>query len=69
MRIKLKLLQVKKEKANELFTTIGYQLSQTTSAICFDDSIAYSIPNSSAPTSFQPCKIIPAKEAGIVMNV
>ena len=39
------IIAVHKEKAEKLFTTIGYQLPQTTSAFCFDDSIAYTDKN------------------------
>ncbi len=39
------ILAVHKEKAEKLFTTIGYQLPQTTSAFCFDNSISYTDKN------------------------
>lgn len=39
------ILAYNKEKTDELFTTIGFQLPKTTSAICFDNSIAYSLKN------------------------
>ena len=39
------IIAINIKKADELFTTIGYRLSQTTSTICFDDSIAYSTEN------------------------
>lgn len=39
------IIAYNKEKADKLFTTIGYQLSQTTSAICFDNSISYTTQN------------------------
>lgn len=44
------IIAVNKQKADELFTTIGYQLSKTTSAtICYDNSIAYSTQNVKHP--------------------
>lgn len=48
-RHKNQILAYNKEKADELFTTIGFQLPQTTSAICFNDSIAYSMENVNTP--------------------
>ncbi len=39
------ILAINKEKADKLFTTIGYQLSKTTSAIYFTNSIAYTMQN------------------------
>lgn len=44
-----KIIAYNKEKTDILFTTIGYQLSKTTSVICFDDSIAYSMKNVKYP--------------------
>ena len=43
------IIAVNEKKAEELFTTIGYQLSKTTSAICYDNSIAYSTQNVKHP--------------------
>lgn len=39
------VVAINEKKANELFTTIGYQLSKTTSAICFDSNISYTAVN------------------------
>lgn len=39
------IIAYNEEKTDRLFTTIGYQLPKTTSAICFDNSIAYSMQN------------------------
>lgn len=39
------ILAINKEKADKLFTTIGYQLSKTTSAIYFNNSISYTMQN------------------------
>lgn len=44
-----KIIAYDKEKTDKLFTTIGYQLSKTTSVICFDNSIAYSMKNVKYP--------------------
>lgn len=44
-----KIIAINEKKANELFTTIGYQLSKTTSAICFDNSISYTTANVKYP--------------------
>ncbi|MBR1442037.1 MAG: SEL1-like repeat protein [Firmicutes bacterium] len=38
-----KIIAINEEKANRLFTDIGCQSSKSTSAICFDNSIAYSM--------------------------
>ena len=45
-----KILAYNKEKADMLFTTIGFQLPKTTSAICYDNSIAYSVKNVNTKT-------------------
>ena len=46
---KEQILAYNKEKTDSLFTTIGFQLPKTTSAICFDNSIAYSTQNVKPP--------------------
>lgn len=43
------ILAYNKEKAEKLFTTIGCQLPKTTSAICYDNSITYSLANVKYP--------------------
>lgn len=43
------IIAYNKEKAEMLFTTIGFQLPQTTSAICYDNSIAYTTANVKYP--------------------
>lgn len=48
-RHKNDFLAIHTKKADELFTTIGYQLPQTTSVLCYDDSIAYTTVNVKYP--------------------